>query len=81
MRGYFGEPTSHPARPALHRTVRGAGWQKRRSRSTLTPRERVRLTPIGQRPGLEYPPDFGQRALERRNCVLGRPPVFFSPRL
>jgi hypothetical protein len=32
----------HPARPALHRTVRGPGWRKRRRRSTLSPKgERV----------------------------------------
>ena len=41
MRGLFAEPTPHPAR---------AGWQKRQSRSTLSPRERVRLMPVGLLP-------------------------------
>ena len=42
MRVFFAEPPPHPAR---------AGWQKRRSRSTLSPRARVRLALMGQRPG------------------------------
>jgi len=32
-----------PARPALHRTVRGPGWRKRRLRSTLSPKGAERV--------------------------------------
>ena len=44
MRGLFAEPTPHPA-PS------DGGLVKAPVAATLSPRERVRLTPMGHRPG------------------------------